>query len=253
MLFFLLILALIAANAVYTYPRITRAYRIAHNGHVYTGRYLIGSPKNKNFRLLVLGDSGITGQEVPTFTDSAGGRLACMLAQQHYVEYLNQAGMGKWVGDIEHEQISGQWDLAVLALGSNDLLHDGDFKIFKRNLNKLMAKLSEHATTIIVAGPGEISKSKIFPWWYRIILYSRQRRYAATINKAVTKVGGYYFNPLTEPQIFEHMAKDGLHLGVKGNHLFANALWRTWLTSQSSEPQEIHSESIESVVVKENA
>lgn len=224
-----LVLVILLLNIGYTYPRIRRAYRLAHNSKVHTGRFRIGSTSNKPLSLLILGDSGITGQGISDFVDSAGGRFACMLGKNYYVEYLNQAGMGKWIGDIDHEQISGHWDLAILALGSNDLLHDGDFANFKRTLTDLLQKLAQHSDRLIVAGPGDLSKSKIFPWWYRILLHKREIKYANTIGKATGKVGGHYSNPIATPEIFQRLNHDGLHLGLHGNHLLALALWQKWL------------------------
>lgn len=231
----LIVLMILLLNVSYTYPRIRLAYRIAHNAKVHTGRFKVGYAKNPLMSLFILGDSGITGQGIANFYDSAGGRLASLLGTHYLVEYLNQAGMGKWIGDIDHEQISGKWDLAVLALGSNDLLHDGDFATFKLTLSDLLGKLKQHSRHVIVAGPGDIAESKIFPWWYRLILKQRQKKYARTIEKATIAIGGHYFNPLTRPDIFKHLGKDGLHLGLNGNHLFAEALWQKWLEWEDNE------------------
>ncbi len=232
-----IILIVIFLNIFYTYPRLRRAYKISHNAKVYTGRYLLGSPRNKPLKLFVVGDSGITGQEVPKFTDSAGGRFASMLANYFYVEYLNQAGIGKWVEDIDHEQIAGNWDIAICALGSNDLLHGSDVTTFKNSLIDLLTKLKSRSKYLIVAGPGDSSRSRIFAWWFRRIIRRRERIFAEAIMQASEKIGAHYFNPLTEPEIFEHFNKDGLHLSIKGNHLFADALWQVWLEGNNKADQ----------------
>lgn len=246
----IIVLLLLLSNLFYTYPRIKRAYRLAHSASIHTGRFLVGDPNNKHIRLLVLGDSAITGQGIAKFSDSAGGRFACMLGTKYYVEYENRAGMGKWIGDIDHEQVNGSWDISVLAIGSNDLVHGAEITTFKNELDDLLTKMSSHSKYVIVAGPGDLSHSKIFPWWYRSKIRKRGVLYARVMSDSSSSIGAHYFNTMTLPEMFRHLSRDGLHLGVKGNHLLAQALWQMWLESKTETNNNYREDELESVQVR---
>lgn len=119
-----------------------------------------GDPVLARLRMVALGDSTVTGPGLDDPRDSFVGQIADGLADRHHVELISMAVGGARSIDVLRQQvpraIESDWDVAVISVGGNDMLHATPVWVFERNLDAIVAAMSVVSRAVVLMGVGDI-------------------------------------------------------------------------------------------------
>ncbi len=133
-------------------------------------------------RLLVLGDSSAAGVGAATQSEALAGRLVAALRPAYSVHWKLIAQTGWTTADAIHhlrDNPAASFDIAVIALGVNDITAGRSLRIWLRNLVKLAALLrSRHSVRhILMSGLPPMHAFPALPHPLRWYLGARARRF----------------------------------------------------------------------------
>lgn len=205
--------------------RLNRAISLAHTTPDQTGEFGVGDKNKDQLRVLIIGDSIAAGTGINKFEQSLGGRLATQLAKNYHVYLKNQAEKSSWTSDLALDKIDGKWDIAIVIVGSNELIHHINTRFFKVSCNRLLRELLPAVKHIYLVGPGDVASAKIFPFWFRIRMRTKQLNLAKTMDKIAKEHRVTYVNPLKHRTKKSYFSKDGLHPNAFGHQKWFESIW----------------------------
>ena len=184
-------------------------------------------------RIVILGDSTVTAPGLDDPDDSWARISARHFEDRYRVELTCLAVGGARSRDVLEDQLpaalASEWDIAVVSVGSNDVLNLVPIWLFERRLDEIVARLNVVARAVVLFGVGDLGSIPRVPfpldrfaWWSGHIADWVHRRVAARYG--VAKVDQW--NQTTEPfNSGIHMfAPDLFHPSPAGHRAWADAL-----------------------------
>ncbi|MCI0425282.1 MAG: SGNH/GDSL hydrolase family protein [Actinobacteria bacterium] len=129
---------------------------------------VFGDPRHPPLRVVVLGDSSVTGPGVSDIDEIWVRVLARRLAQGRHVILKSVAVGGSKVADLLdgqlEEAILFDPDLVLVAVGANDAIRGVPLRKFERDLDALVVELVETGATVVQSGVGDLGTiPRLFP------------------------------------------------------------------------------------------
>ncbi len=111
-------------------------------------------------RLVILGDSTVTAPGIDD-ADATWSRLVVRhLSARYHVEFTCLAEGGAKALDVVEDQLpqalEGQWNVAIVSVGSNDIMRFVPVWRFEQRLDHIVARLQEVADEVILFGVGDL-------------------------------------------------------------------------------------------------
>lgn len=136
------------------------------NGHDPSGSF--GDDSLPPLRVLVVGDSSATapGLDDP---DACWPRVVARhLADRHRVDLVCLAEGGARSQDVlEHQvpvAVGSEWDITIVSVGSNDVLHLVPVWRFARCLDSIVERLGERSGAVVLFGVGDLGSIPRLPF-----------------------------------------------------------------------------------------
>ncbi len=183
-------------------------------------------------RVVALGDSSITAPGVADLDNIWIRRIARQLGSEYRVELISLAVGGSKAHDVVEGQLSEairlRPDLAVVAVGANDALRGVSPERYRRNLESIVAGLSDAGAAVVVFGVGDLGSiprlSPTLRRWAtrRSEAFDRVAREVVVGFSAAVKV---YTRGRSSTAFFEDpglFAGDLFHAGDAGHGIFAD-------------------------------
>lgn len=127
-----------------------------------------GDPGHRHLRVLVLGDSATTGQGLRDVADSWPRLVASHLADRFHVHLTSLAAGGARSVDVLLDQVPAaeleRWDLVILSVGSNDMMHLVPPWRFARHLDAAVGRLVAVADHVVLFGVGDLGTIPRLPF-----------------------------------------------------------------------------------------
>ena len=134
--------------------------------HDPTGTF--GNPASPRLRLAVLGDSSVTGQGLDSAEDTWARVVARHLSDRFYVDLRSYGAGGARSDDVLEEQLpaaeSVRHDIAIVSVGSNDILRMTPAWHFERRLDEIVVRLKRVSSSVILFGVGDLGSIPRFPY-----------------------------------------------------------------------------------------
>ena len=197
---------------------------------------VFGEQEMPTLRIVILGDSTVTAPGLDDPDDSWARISARHFEGRYRVELTCLAVGGARSRDVLEDQLpaalASEWDIAVVSVGSNDVLNLVPIWLFERRLDEIVARLNVVARAVVLFGVGDLGSIPRVPfpldrfaWWSGHIADWVHRRVAARYG--VAKVDQW--NQTTEPfNSGIHMfAPDLFHPSPAGHRAWAGALTPT--------------------------
>ncbi|MEP7139760.1 MAG: GDSL-type esterase/lipase family protein [Caldimonas sp.] len=170
--------------------------------------------------ILVLGDSTGVGVGAERPEDAIAGRLAIDFPDS---DIVNVSRCGARVADAlaQARQCAADgrlFDVAVLHLGGNDVVHGTDVAELAAGCDVLMIELKTVARHTVWLGPPNLGLAPLFPLPYAWLMSSRSRAATSVFAASATEHGVSYID-FSAPEHAErlrrrrkqHFAQDGFH------------------------------------------
>lgn len=172
--------------------------------------------QGRRVRLLILGDSSGAGVGVARQHDALIGRMLHHMTPHVRVEWQLIARSGA-TSRVAHSMLrgAGQFDVAVLALGVNDVLRQTRTARFRQAQTALMHDLREvHGVGCILASAvPPLGAFPAFPEPLRGFLGRRAERLDMTLRNVCDSTGALHV-PFDIPPSADLLARDGFHPGA---------------------------------------
>lgn len=193
----------------------------------YDASGIVGSgPLNR--RWLAVGDSTTTGAGLTGPDEIWIRQLATRFSGS--TEILSLALGGATASSVLRDQVprmNGRFDVAFLAVGSNDALRGVPASVFRRRLQEIVRHLQHHAGAIVVMGVGDLGTIPRL----RRPLSRLMALYGAKLDSAAAEVSAaanllkvdhcQYADHFSDPSIF---SLDRFHPTATGHRLWADAV-----------------------------
>ena len=169
------------------------------------------------FRLLVVGDSSGAGVGAGRFEETLTGRLIEGLGGPGAVTWTVIARTGWTTSNalMALADLEGPFDLAVTALGVNDVTADLPVEtaasLHSRLLEELTGRLQARRVAVSTMPP--IGRFPALPWPLRAYLGLRADRYDAALDAVAKRYGNVHRVRPAENMDASRMASDGFHPG----------------------------------------
>ena len=171
--------------------------------------------------VLVLGDSTGYGTGAKHTNESIAGRLGRDFA----VTIQNRSKNGRTIGELlaDTEDFSGTYELILLQIGANDLLHKRDQSVVESELRRLVERLTPHTAHLVMMSSGNVGASPQFSGTQADQYEVLSREYRALFLQVASETELVYVDLFVEPEndIFvqqpnTYMSFDGLHPSSAG-------------------------------------
>ncbi|MCU1353382.1 MAG: Secreted protein [Acidimicrobiales bacterium] len=149
-----------------------------------------GSGEGPPVRLIVLGDSTVTGPGLTRPDEIWLRRALVELELHHPVDVLSFAVGGSRVSDVRRgldQALAIPADLAVVAVGSNDAIHATPTRQFARDLDDVVRRLLEHVPVVAVGNVGDLGNIARVPPPLKSVLRRRGRIICRQIEEVVAR------------------------------------------------------------------
>jgi lysophospholipase L1-like esterase len=128
----------------------------------------VGNPELPPLRLVILGDSTATAPGLDDPDDSWPRLTAQHLTPRFSIDLRCLAVGGAKSSDVLKSQVplalQEQWDIAIVTVGSNDVLNMVPIRRFERHLDRIVEALSQVAGQIILFGVGDLGSIPRLPF-----------------------------------------------------------------------------------------
>ncbi|TQL67946.1 lysophospholipase L1-like esterase [Nocardioides albertanoniae] len=228
-----LLLPLVAAQAAYVHRTIGKEPRPEGPTNGFVPGPAAGATENRpeTMRLLVIGDSSASGRGAPTHDLAFAGSMARAIAARtaRPVQWRAMGKYGATSEKIRHgilTEVRGEWDLAVLLVGVNDILARRSTTAWATDLTAIVEALQQHAAHTVVPGIPEFDAFPSLPRTLRRYLAERgaaldtAARLVCAGRTSVQWVSSAELGP-AEPSFF---AADGFHASPAGYERWARAI-----------------------------
>ncbi len=119
-------------------------------------------------RMAVLGDSSVTGQSLDSVEEAWARLLARHFSDRFHVELRSYGDGGARSEDVLEEQLPAaeatRHDVAIVSVGSNDLLRMTPAWRFERRLDEIVMRLKRVSSAVILFGVGDMGSIPRFPY-----------------------------------------------------------------------------------------
>lgn len=182
-----------------------------------------------DLRLLILGDSSAAGVGAAHQDEALSGQLVKRLAPTNRVTWRVEATTGHTTRDalrrLDTLQ-SDQFDVAVVALGVNDVTRAIPLKIWLRQQQQLITRLQDtfRVRQICLSGLPPMGDFPLLPHPLRWILGRQAQRFDRELRDQVAHIDGVSITPLEFDLSVDHMAEDGFHPGPEVYSAWADLL-----------------------------
>jgi lysophospholipase L1-like esterase len=181
-------------------------------------------------RLIVAGDSSAAGVGADSQTDALLGRLVARLAERHTVSFALHARFGSTIPRTTaylDRQPSGSADVAVLAVGLNDVIAGRALAPWLDDYRRLVDTLRVRfgAAHVVVSGMPLIGQFPAVPQPLRWVLGREATRHDAALRHLAEDEPGLHYVGLGfaaegpfrpgEVAVADVMARDGFHPGPR--------------------------------------
>ncbi|MEH6565251.1 MAG: SGNH/GDSL hydrolase family protein [Halopseudomonas sp.] len=196
-------------------------------------------PEAAPLRLLLLGESTVSGVGVEQQADGLAGQLAAQLADAtgRSVQWQAVGRNGADARDCLHTllpQVVGQnWDIALLVLGVNDTTHLTSRKQWRARLRQLVAGLAGRAPQVMVAAVPPLGHFSALPQPLRAWFGLRSGLLDADLRRVAAQQQAIYL-ALDMPFEPAYLARDGFHPSAAGYHIWAGGIIRQLLAPCSA-------------------
>lgn len=199
----------ICAQALWVAARATRLPEAAgpRAGKAGQGRAL---------RVLILGDSSAAGVGVSHQDDALAGRLVARLGVQHTVDWQLWAQSGLTTSGalrLLAAKDAADFDIAVLALGVNDVKNGVSAKTWRSNYAKIIHQLSTRfgVSEIYASGVPPLGAFPLLPAPLRTVLGARATRFDNDLSALCQASAHARHVPFDIPLNDRLVAADGFH------------------------------------------
>ncbi|WP_171101294.1 SGNH/GDSL hydrolase family protein [Ruegeria sp. HKCCD7255] len=183
------------------------------------------SGRGPRLRLLVAGDSSAAGVGAGTQAQALSGQLVAALAPRYTVEWRVEATTGHTTQDTlaRLQTLDHAFDVAVTALGVNDVTRAVSRREFERNQTRLLAHLTKKMAVrrIIVTGVPEMQRFPALPQPLAWVLGQQAARLDRGLKTAIAKFPQACHLQLDLPEDPSLAAPDGYHPSPRAYHLWA--------------------------------
>lgn len=181
--------------------------------------------RGSRLRLLIAGDSSAAGVGAATQEQALSGQLVKLLSRQFSVEWRLVATTGHTTGDAIEElrRIKGQFDVAVTALGVNDVTRAVTCNRFKRQQAELMRLLTVDlgVRIVIVTGVPQMDRFPALPQPLAWVLGRQSARLDEGLREVIASFPQARHLALHLPDDPALAAVDGYHPSPKAYRLWA--------------------------------
>lgn len=195
-----------------------------------------GDPEAPTLRVAVLGDSSVTAPGVGGPEEIWVSLVCSRLADTHHIVLRSFAVGGSMAHDLVSEQmedaIAFEPDLIFVSVGANDALRGIPMRVFRKNLDYLIGRLTETGATIVQSGVGVMGTiPRLYPplstiMSVRAVRFDRAHRHVAA------KHGTWVVDHRSDDATLWHRdrslwAADHFHVSAAGHARWAETTWRT--------------------------
>ncbi len=194
-----------------------------HEGTVGDGR---------EYRLLAIGDSIISGVGASQLSKALVGQTALALAEALDCKVTwtargrTGADSSEILDDIRSRGFGAETDFIVLSVGVNDITSLATLSSWKRNLAKLLRLAIAHApeAVIVVNGIPPLGGFPLLPQPMRAVFGLRARSFDAVARRVVTTFQQAVYLPVEFDAQPEYFAPDGYHPSEASYRVFGQAV-----------------------------
>lgn len=180
-------------------------------------------------RLLILGDSSAAGVGAPHQDQALSGQLLKRLATTNRVTWQLEATTGHTTRDAMRRLDalgSARFDVAVVALGVNDVTRAVPLELWIRRQRQLITRLRDvlGVQQICLSGLPPMGEFPLLPHPLRWVLGRQAQRFDRHLRAHVNGLDGVSVTPLEFDLSVDHMAEDGFHPGPEVYSAWAELL-----------------------------
>jgi lysophospholipase L1-like esterase len=191
-----------------------------------------GTPDLPTLRIAVLGDSSCTGPGLNDADQIWVRRIGAHFGERFHTIIDSVAVGGSRAHDVLRDQVplilATNPDVALVSVGSNDMLYGVPLKAFERNLQAIVTELRACTPTILLSGVGDLGTIPRLPFALTRIMRWRSNRadrihaLVASRHPEVIKVPirERCGNAFENPGIY---SPDLLHVSGEGHRLWAES------------------------------
>ena len=191
-----------------------------------------GDPGLPPLRIAVVGDSSCTGPGLNNPDHIWVRRIGAHFGHRFHTTVDSVAVGGSRAHDVLRDQvpmiIPTKPDVALVAVGSNDMLYGVPLKTFERNLEAIVAELLNCTPTVLLSGVGDLGTIPRLPFALTHIMRWRSKQADEVHASVATRHAGAVRVPMRErcgaafedPGIY---SPDLLHVTAEGHRLWAEA------------------------------
>jgi lysophospholipase L1-like esterase len=191
-----------------------------------------GTPDLPPLRITILGDSSCTG---PGLTDPDQiwvRRIGAHFGRRYHTTVDSVAVGGSRAHDVLRDQVptvlSTSPDVALVSVGSNDMLYGVPLRTFERNLEAIVAELLTCTPVVLLSGVGDLGTIPRLPFALTRIARWRSNQAERIHAEIASRHTGATKMPMRErcgrafadPDIY---SPDLLHVNEEGHRLWAEA------------------------------
>lgn len=130
-------------------------------------------------RIVLLGDSTVTGPGLESCTDLWSHQVARRLALEHRVRLLSVAVGGSRARDVLVRQLPDalklEPHLAVISVGANDAMHGSPLRRVEADLDAIAAAFGEAGTGVVLSGLGDLGNIPRLRFPLKVLASMRSR------------------------------------------------------------------------------
>ncbi len=191
-----------------------------------------GTPNLPPLRIAVLGDSSCTGPGLDDPDDIWVRRIGAHFGGKFHTVIDSVAVGGSRASDVLRDQVpmivSTAPDVALVSVGSNDMLYGVPLRSFERNLESIVARLLSCTPAVLLTGVGDLGTIPRLPFALTRIMRWRSTRAEAVHTSVASRHAGATKMPtrqlcgdaFDDPSIY---CADLLHVNGEGHRLWAEA------------------------------
>lgn len=194
-----------------------------------------GDPRNPHVRIVMVGDSSITGPGVEPIDAIWSRVVARRLSPRYHIELVSFASGGSKSRDVLEQQLplaeAAEADLAIVSVGANDALRATPLDRYESEMREVLGRLAAVTGGVGVSGIGDLGTVPRLPTLARGIGRIRGRSFDRAIARAAAEYPNVVKTVTWGPQwrIFEDgerevvFAPDQFHAAAAGHRVFADA------------------------------